>query len=380
MLLTLLTAGFLLSGPVATTTVGESSEQLQAPATLEPAAASSNSEQDPLETQHLIDSGLEFLVANQQADGSFGGLKTRPIRLGVTALATLSLMADSNVEYRGRYHEAVSHAIRFLTQCSTRNGERRGYIVAPGDTTSKMHGHGYATLALTQAFGMFGNRRRFSNSSDMLKQVIQEAVSIIVRSQSRAGGWNYDPFDLENDEGSITVCMLQALRGARNTGFHVPRETIDRAVEYLRQSQNEDGSFRYQLFGDSESSFELTAAATSSLLNAGEYEHRSIRRARDYLWGMKLDSFLSSAPRGYPFYGLLHAACVLRFDYDRDLSSRTMPRIEAWFRRQMDMKTGSLIRGQSPEFREGSYGPVYYAALATLTLQVHDRALPIFDR
>ncbi len=328
----------------------------------------------------LINAGLAYLVEHQNADGSFGGPDSRIIRVGLSALATLSILSDANVEHRGRYHKEATRGVRFLMNCATPTGERKGYFTAEGDTTSRMHGHGYATLALTQAYGMFGTRRRFANSAERIGVILRDAVSIIVRSQSRAGGWYYDPFDIDHDEGSITVCMLQALRGARNCGFHVPRSTIDRAVEYLHKSQNPDGSFRYKLFGDEQSSFELTAAATSSLLHAGKYQDRAVRRARDYLWGQRLDDFLSGSPRGYPYYGLFYAACVLRFDFDRDLSSVLMPRIEAWFASRFDPSTGVFTESQNPDFRERTYGHCYPTALATLTLQVHKGYLPVFDR
>lgn len=333
-----------------------------------------------MNSQALVDAGLAYLVAHQNADGSFGGPDSRIIRVGLSALATLALLSDGNVEYRGRYHESATRAVRFLMNCATPTGERRGYFTTEGDTTSRMHGHGYATLALTQAMGMFGTRRRFANSAGRLKIILQDAISIIIRSQSRAGGWYYDPFDIDHDEGSITVCMLQALRGARNTGFHVPRSTIDRAIEYLHKSQNPDGSFRYKLFGEEQSSFELTAAATSSLLHAGRYHDRAVRRARDYLWGAQLDNFLMGAPRGYPYYGLFYATCVLRFDFDRDLSTTLMPRIEEWFESRFDPTTGVFIESRHPDFRERTYGHCYPTALATLTLQIHGGQLPIFDR
>ena len=38
-----------------------------------------------------------------------------------------------------------------------------------------------------------------------------------------------------------------ALRAARNAGFFVPNETIDRSIGYIKRSQNADGGFRYRL-------------------------------------------------------------------------------------------------------------------------------------
>ena len=62
-----------------------------------------------------------------------------------------------------------------------------------------------------------------------------------------------------------------ALRAARNAGVGVAKETIDRAVDYIRRSQNADGGYMYQLSGGA-SRFALTAAAVVALYNAGIYE------------------------------------------------------------------------------------------------------------
>ena len=38
-----------------------------------------------------------------------------------------------------------------------------------------------------------------------------------------------------------------ALAAARDAGIDVPKETIDRAIDYVKKSQNGDGGFRYLL-------------------------------------------------------------------------------------------------------------------------------------
>lgn len=333
------------------------------------------------EAQRLVEEGLAALVATQNADGSFGA--RADARVGTTAIACLALLADGNTERRGRYHEASTRAVKYLMSCALPDGERRGYISANGDTVSRMHGHGLATLALAQAYGTYGVGRRHSSTSKDLGRLVRRAVDIIVRSQSRAGGWFYEPFDELNDEGSITVCMVQALRAARECGFHVPKRTIDQALLYVRNSQNEDGSFRYRLIGNEQTSFELTAASCSTLAYGGRYFGSTVRNARDFLWNRELDSFLDSGAR-YPYYGLYYATLTLWFDYDESQQLRRFnkvwPRFVAWYSKHWNPTSAQYEHTESVGHAEMEYGPVYRTAFATLTLQIPDETLPTFRR
>jgi hypothetical protein len=337
-------------------------------------------------TQAMVEGSLAFLEHSQNVDGSFGGPEAQQIRIGTTALACLAFMAHGDTEYRGRYHDTVERAVKFLLSCVTPTGERAGYFVASGDTLSRMHGQGFATLALAEAYGMFGVRRKFVTSADAMKKAVIAAVRIIVKSQTPMGGWFYEPFEDTHDEGSITVCMIQALRAARDAGFEVPHRSVESACEYVRKSQNPDGSFRYSLHGNPQATFELAAAACSTLIHAGRYYDRSVRAGRDYVWGKAFDEFLVDPPRGHPYYGLFYAVQMLWFDYDDDVSSRYdrmsryHPRIVEWFEERFDSGTGVFRDDGIPRHSESDFGAVYRTALAALTLQIPESSLPIFQR
>ncbi|MCA9320010.1 MAG: terpene cyclase/mutase family protein [Planctomycetes bacterium] len=330
-------------------------------------------------TEPMVAAGLARLAQAQHEDGSFYDAATREVRLGLSAIATLSLLADGNTEFRGRYADQVTRALGFLLSCRVAEGERLGYLSAEGDTTSRMHGHALATLALTQAYGMTGVKRRGAGTSDRLGQTIRDAVAIIVASQSPSGGWNYDPLDRLSDEGSLTVVMVQALRGAQNAGFTVSREVIDRALDYIRKSQNSDGSVRYRLQGSDQSSFELTAAACATLAFAGSYRDLAVRQARDHLWSQTFDTFLGPSAV-FPWYGMYYAVLTLWFDYDHDRMSLYYPRIVDWYRQRYDPVTGGYEARSRIMNKEVVYGDLYRTAFATLTMQIPMGQLPIFER
>ncbi len=73
------------------------------------------------------------------------------------------------------------------------------------------------------------------------------------------------------------------LAPARNAGLYVPNETIDRAIDYVKRSQNADGGFMYMLSNAGESDFPRSAAAVVALYSAGIYKGPEIAKGLDYL-------------------------------------------------------------------------------------------------
>ena len=79
----------------------------------------------------------------------------------------------------------------------------------------------------------------------------------------------------------MTVTQLMALAATRDSGIDVPKEVIDRAMDYVKKSQNSDGGFRYLLQGGT-SGFARSSAAVTALYRAGA-EMREIRKGSDYV-------------------------------------------------------------------------------------------------
>ena len=105
---------------------------------------------------------------------------------------------------------------------------------------SRMYSHAFATLFLAEVCGM-------THRSDV-RSKLQKAVDFIVETQNQEGGWRYVPFSPESDM-SIVVCQAIALRAARNIGIRVPKTTIDRAARYVVDSAiTEDNQSGYHSF------------------------------------------------------------------------------------------------------------------------------------
>jgi squalene cyclase len=101
---------------------------------------------------------------------------------------------------------------------------------------TRMYSHAFATLALAEVYGMTTHRG--------VRDALQRSVNLIADSQNNEGGWRYKPFAPESDM-SITVCQVMALRAARNSGIYVSRNVIDDAVKYVKESARAPGEQAY---------------------------------------------------------------------------------------------------------------------------------------
>lgn len=304
--------------------------------------------------------GLEYLATEQGPDGSFGqGRYGRNI--AVTALACLAFMADGNVPGRGKYAKNVEKGLEFVLANSSETG-----LLAGDSANGPMYGHGFATLFLGEVYGMTQGGGETALSA-RVHEVLARACVLIERSQNNEGGWRYNPVPYDADV-SVTICQIMALRSARNAGLEVPKQTIDKAVEYVRQCQNTDGGFRYQLT-PGQSAWPRSAAGVASLFYAGIYKDAALDRGLDYLVKSALPG-TNNAGQAHYFYGHYYAVQTM-YLAGGDSWAKWWPAVRA-----------ELVDKQQ---RDGSWqdpgvGSAYGTAMALIVLQMPKRFLPIFQK
>ncbi len=303
-----------------------------------------------VEAQQAIDKGLAFLAGEMQEDGTFDN--TYP--LACSALSGLAFMSAGDTPGRGKYGRHVEKALSFVLDHVTESG----YITVPGKTShGPMYGHGFATLFLAECYGM-------SLASDV-REKLSKAIDLIIRTQNSQGGWRYHPQQADADI-SVTICQVMALRAARNAGIEVPNETIDACVEFVKQSQNQNGGFAYMLSGGP-SAFPRSAAGVVALYSAGEHDTDEIQRGLTYL--------MDYLPKGrfnreeHYFYGHYYAVQAMWHAGGNYW--------ETWYPAIRD----ELVRLQRPG---GTWNdPIcqeYGTAMACIVLQMPNNYLPIFQR
>ncbi len=303
-----------------------------------------------------IQRGLKWLTAVQHDDGSFA---TGPLRgnAAICALAGMAYLSSGSTPGRGPYGAQVERCTRYILA----NVQPSGFISAGDTGHGPMYGHGFGTMYLAECDGMAPRLD--------IREKLAKAVKLIVNCQNKDGGWRYQPVVVEVADISVTVCQLVALRAARNAGLFVPNEVVDRAVGYLKRSQNPDGGFMYMLQGGGrESAFPRSAAAVAALYSAGIYRGPEIDKGLAYV--MQFLPTEGAAPRAsYYFYGHYYAAQAM-WQAGGQRWLRWYPAIrDDLIARQRD--DGSWT---SPETNECA------TAMALLALEMPNNYLPIFQR
>jgi squalene cyclase len=303
--------------------------------------------------------GLASLAASQNDDGSFGTGRYAK-NVAITALAGIAFMADGNVPGRGQYSENVERALEYVLNNSAENG-----LIAAEAANGPMYGHGFATLFLGEVYGMTAGGGDTAQA-DQVYETLSRACRLIERTQNDQGGWRYNPVPYDADV-SVTICQIMGLRSARNAGLEIDKQVIDRAVEYVRQCQNTDGGFKYQLESGT-SAWPRSAAGVASLYYAGIYQDNAIDRGLDYL--------LQTAKPGeevnaaHYFYGHYYAVQTMYLAGGGYWAE--------WWPAIRDELIASQLDDGSWEDR--SIGNAYGTSMALIILQMPKRYLPIFQK
>jgi hypothetical protein len=302
----------------------------------------------PAEARKAVDKGLECLAKTQTPDGSW------PDHYGkspaVVGLVALAFMAHGEVPGRGKYKDVLDKAIDYVLK----NAQDNGLIARPG--SQPMYDHGFATLALAEAYGM-------SKRKD-LEPVLLRAVRLIERTQNMRGGWRYQPRPADDDI-TVTACQLMALRAARNAGVTVQSVVIRKGLDYIKSCSCPDGGFAYQPGGGSNKP--RTGIALLLLQLLGESDSAAVDKAADYLLKNPLQP-----GETYFYYGLYYCTQAMfqkggeHWQFWRNLLMQAVVPIQ-------------VADGSWPK-RGSAGGETYATAMTILALEVEWKLLPIYQR
>ncbi len=302
-------------------------------------------------TEAAVKKALKYLAGSQSADGAWGDSRYSS-DVGIVGLCAMSFMSAGHQPDRGMYGEVLRKATDYLAK----HCQRTGLIYNPTSSAGPpMYGHGFATLALAELYGM---TRRMD-----LRDRLDNAVALILRTQNSEGGWRYQPRVADADI-SVVICQIMALRAAANAGIRVPRDTTARAIEYVKRcAVNPDGGFSY-IAGTRGSGQARTGAGVLALIVMGERDSDECKRGLEYLMQRSPGSRDS-----HIFYALYYG-------------TQAMYQAGGKYHRHWYPKVAEYLVGtQRPD---GSWydGPGYsYAtAMGILALQVPAALLPIYQK
>ncbi len=333
----------------------QSSQRLRAQPTLPRRVETSGLELVTPETQKAIDTALTWMANRQHEDGSFGSGRQYQRNVAVTSLAGMAFLAAGHTPGRGKFGKNVELAVGFILKATKPNGL---IDVSNSQSYGPMYGHGFATLFLAEVYGMCPCKAA--------RLDLERAVKLIVNTQNKEGGWRYHPEPKEADI-SVTICQIMALRAARNCGMYVPKQTVDRCIDYVQRCQNRDGGFRYQLF-QRDSKFPRSAAGVAALYSAGVYEGREIEAGLNYLMRFLPQNAVNRVEEHY-FYGHYYA-----------VQAMWQAGGKFWQKWYPAIRNELLVSRQVDGSWHDSISREYGTAMACIILQMPNSYLPIFNR
>lgn len=316
------------------------------------------------------DKALGWLTKNQGQNGAWGQQYT----IAVTSFACLSYLAATDEPFAGEHAKALAKGLEFLQ--SQHNG---GTFNAQGH--SWIHGQGFATLALSEAYGrtLFCKTKPDLDAAK-LRDTVAKAVKIIADNQSDSGGWWYHPNSRSQHEGSTTVCAVQALVSASNFGIPIDEKTLDKGFEYLKKCQTKEGGFNYTL-GDGQNMKEGTAAGVATLGLMKQFDTAVMLNGYQFL--LKLTPAAISNER-FPYYGHFYGCMGMQllgqeFRDDKATREKTEGYVAA---AQKDIVSWQTPEGAFPikGYMNGQENAGYSTAFGSLVLGVPEGRLSIYNR
>jgi hypothetical protein len=319
-----------------------------------------------------IKSGCKQIVASQHKDGYWAA--HGQYKMAMTSMSALALLSAGSTTERGEYATQVRKATNYILRfCNRRTLKKlNGLITAQGEGRP-MYGHGFAVLYLAQLYGTSAD----PELNKKIRDALRYGVKLIDESQSKEGGWYYSPGD-RHDEGSVTITQIQALRAAQNVGVTVNKRVIDKALDYLKKSQNADGGIKYSLsMGGGGSRPSLAAAGLACFFNCGVYEGKAVDKLTKYI--KRLFNYSETTGR------LTMPSNHGHFMYTQHYASQAIFFIGGRFwKSYFKMISAQLVRSQSSNGSWGSNswngGDTFGTATGVLILTVPYRFLPINQR
>ena len=208
-----------------------------------------------------------------------------------------------------------------------------------------------------------------------LEEKLRKAVDLIVKSQSPSGGWRYNPTPGDQDL-SVTVMQIVALRAANNAEVAVPAPTIEKAIAYVRTCSHASGGYAYTAGGGPGP--QMTAAGILSLQLLGKFDDPTIPKALETLqkYPIKWDTSVQY------FYYFHYYAVQASYQSGGQPWNDWHPKIRELLLSKQNTDGSWDVPPGTAEANEGVVGPnkAYWTAMSSLILEIYMHFLPAYQR
>lgn len=328
------------------------------------------------ETEAAVKAALKWLADNQSADGRWdprvhgAGKETNVLGRdrqnagskadsAVTGLALLAFLAAGHTHLDGPYRQDVRRGLEYLVRIQAADGNLAGQAAS----FEFMYSHAMATFALSEAYGMTHDAR--------LREPVGRAIGYTVRAQdSMGGGWRYRPGDA--GDTSQLGWQLMALKSAELAGIPIPDSTRQGIIRYLQSVASGDYGGRASYRPGEQTTRTMTAEALVCWQFLGlPRQNPACNEAGDFLLGELPGDGMSNLY--YWYYGTLGMYQLRGIHWQR--WNEAMRKAVVGRQVHEGPQTGSW---DTNDLWGGHGGRVYTTALATLTLEVYYRFLPLY--
>jgi len=312
----------------------------------------------PPEVDAIYERGLAYLALEQSEDGSWRSRTEH----GITGLCLMAFLASGEDPNFGRYRQQIRGALRSILSGQESN---TGFI------PNSMYHHGFAMLALAEAYGVVDESSLWDGHEEegsrlSLAESLTRAVELCVTAQraNRWGGWRYSPTSTDADT-SVTGSILMGLLACRNAGIPVPDETVENALEYMQRNTATNGFVAY----------------SGGIGGGGESMARSAVTALVFAVGQKREWEEYTATLGHISERLDHKETAhTHYFYYYMAQALFQGNVEAWDSWNRSMAR-TLAESQAADGSfAGSYGEPYGTAMSLLALALNYRFLPVYER
>jgi hypothetical protein len=352
---------FLIFRPLTTPTLGDSA--VSPP----PVGDGRKTEVEIIEEiTRATDRALDYLEKKQVREGPQSG--SWHANQAFNGAAVLAFLSSGHVPGRGKYGDTIEDGVvkpgvltRAKNYLLSAANPTTGYI-----STGAMYEHGLATLALAEMYGMDPDRR--------LEATLRKAVELIVRTQSPAGGWRYSPAPVDQDM-SVTVMQIVALRAANNAEIPVPAATLHKAIRYVQSCGAPTGGYGYT--GPSAGP-QTSAAGALSLQLLGKPDDPNIPRTLAYLQTIPV-AWGTGGPQYFWYFH--YYAIQAHYQYGGKEWNEWHPKVrDLLLKHQNADGSWDVPPGTAEANLVTADNKVYSTALATLVLNIYKHYLPAYQR
>lgn len=337
-----------------------------------------------------VDRGLDWLIQQQQADGSFPSLDSA--QPAVTSMVIMAFLSRGHLPEQGRYGQQLARAIDYVLSTQRSRGYFSLLPVNP-PTTHLMpaqtvhYNHAIAGLMLGEVYGMTtGARSRKIEAAIEKALIYHREVQLWEKAQpSDIGGWRYGyPEGREaSSDMSVTGWALMFLRSARNAEFNVPKQYFDEGLDYVERCYEPDiqeqkrGVFRYRPIASSPEekpglTLANTSSATLSLILGGRQDHPAV--AASIRW-LRSREYPRPWEEGYYYLSTYYSSQAVA-----QAGGETWKEIFPQIARHIMTEQADDGSWPNSHGNERKFGANYSSSLAILALTPAYQLLPIYQR